>query len=151
MGIILFLLVFMSNIPALGADPQEAENIQAARKLFDRYVALSRAFDPSVADLYADDATIQNARTFPDGRQRTLTMPATQYKELIRKSMSSAKAREDTNEYRDIKLMAEGKNVRITATRHSNRKNYDSPLSILVAKSSDGQWKILEEISESRP
>jgi hypothetical protein len=65
--------------------------------------------------------------------------------------MPLAKARGDTNEYKDIKYMQEGNNVRITVTRHSNLKNYDSPLSLLVGKTAAGSWKILEEISESRP
>lgn len=150
-GIIIFVLLFMDITSALGADSKESEKFQAARKLFDRYVALGKAFDPAAADLYADDAKIQNTRTYPDGRQRTLTMPAPQYKELIRKAMTLAETRNDTNEYKDIKLMEEGKNVRITMTRHSNLKNYDSPLSMLVGETNDGQWKILEEISESRP
>jgi hypothetical protein len=30
-----------------------------ARALFDRYVELEHAFDPTVADLYADDALIE--------------------------------------------------------------------------------------------
>jgi hypothetical protein len=150
-GSIIVSLLIMSITPALGADSKESEKFQAARKLFDRYVALGKSFDPAAADLYADDANIQNTRTYPDGRQRTLTIPAPQYKELIRKSMALAETRKDTNEYKDIKLMEEGKNVRITMTRHSNLKNYDSPLSILVGKTNDDQWKILEEISESRP
>jgi hypothetical protein len=38
-------------------------SIDQAKQLFDRYVALEHAFDPAVADLYADDARIRNKRT----------------------------------------------------------------------------------------
>ncbi len=149
--ITLLSLMIMSITSVAGADTKESKDIQAARKLFGQYVALEKAFDPAAADLYADDAKIQNTRKYPDGRQRTLMIPAPQYKELIRKSMSLAKSRADTNEYKAVKLTAEEGNIRITAIRHSNLKNYDSPLSILVGKTSDGKWLILEEISESIP
>ena len=135
---------------AIGAS-NESPNIQAARSLFEQYISLGKAFDPAAADLYADEARIQNSRTYPDGTKRTLTMPAAQYKDLIRKTMSLAKARGDTNEYSEITYSAEGSNVRIMSIRHSNLKNYDSPLSLLVGKAKDGAWKILEEISESKP
>lgn len=145
----ILMLMTVADIPSASSD--ESPNIQGARKLFDQYVSLEKAFDPSTADLYSDDARIQNTRTYPDGTKRTLSMPALRYKELIRKAMPLAKARGDTNEYRDIKYMQEGSNVRITATRHSNLKNYDSLLSLLVGKTAAGSWKIFEEISESRP
>ncbi len=150
-GLVLFTLMLLSFAFTSEAASNESKNYQAARKLFEQYVYLEKAFDPAVADLYADDAKIQNTRTYPNGTKRTLTIPSLQYKDLIRKSMPLAKARADTNEYKDVKLIEEGKNIRITATRFSNLKNYDSPISILVGSTKEGQWKILEEISESKP
>ena len=123
----------------------------SAKQLFQQYIALGHAFDPAVADLYADDALIQNTRTYPTGQKRILIMEAPQYKALIRQTMFAAKDRNDTSDYTDVAYALEGEKVRIMATRHSNLKDYDSPMSILVAKDQNEHWKITEEISESQP
>src|SRR3569832_544400 len=49
--------------------------------------------DPGVADLYTDDAVIRNKRFYPDGRMREMTIPAPQYKQLIRDAMPLAQSR----------------------------------------------------------
>jgi hypothetical protein len=122
-----------------------------AKQLFDRYVALEHAFDPAVADLYADDARIRNKRTYPDGTIRELTVPAPQYKKLVRASMPLAKARNDTSAYSEVRYAEAGGRVRITATRFSNLKKYSSPISLLVGPGPGGAWLIYEELSESQP
>lgn len=111
---------------------------------------LERKFDPAVANLYSDDATIKNMRRFPDGTSRTMTLPAPKYKQLIKQSMPLAKERGDTNKYSDVAYKEEDGKVRVTATRYSDLKKYTSPLSLLIAKKDD-KWLIVEEISESRP
>lgn len=126
-------------------------SLDDAKQCFDRYVALEAAFDSTVADLYADDAKIQNTRIYPDGQKKVMTMPATAYRALMRQAMPLAKQRGDTNKYTDIKLAKEGEKVRVTATRFSNLKKYSSPLSLLIGPNKNGAWMIYEEISESRP
>ena len=128
-----------------------APAIAEAKKVFERYVALEQAFDPAAADLYADEAIIQNRRKYPDGQVKTMSMPAAKYKTLIRSVMPAAKARNDRNTYSDVRYAAEGDGVRITAERFSELKKYSSPLSILVKPNADGAWLIYEELSESRP
>ena len=128
-----------------------ADSTGRAKELFERYVALEHAFDPATADLYSDDAKIQNTRTYPTGEKRTLTMPAPAYKKLITAAMPLAKARGDTSTYSDIKYTGEGERVRITCTRFSELKKYSSPLSLLVGPDKNGKWLIFEETSESQP
>ena len=128
-----------------------ADSTAKAKELFERYVALAHAFDTAAADLYSDDAKIQNTRTYPTGEKRTLTVPAPDYKKLIRGAMPLAKARGDTSTYSDIQYAPEGERVRITCTRFSELKKYSSPLSLLVGADKEGKWLIFEEISESRP
>jgi hypothetical protein len=128
-----------------------AETIDDAKVLFDRYVQLGNAFDPAIADLYADDALIKNTRTYPNGQVRELTMPALQYKMLIRQAMPLAKAKGDTSSYSEVTFDQEGSGVRVRATRFSNLKKYSSPISLLLAPDNSGRWLIREEISESQP
>ena len=130
---------------------QASEEIAAAQKLFQQYEALSKAFDPSVAALYSDQARIQNTRLYPNGQTRTMTLPAKQYKEVLVTAMPMAKERGDTSTFSEVQYVKEGAGVRITATRFSNLKNYSSPFSLLVAPDATGRWVIFEELSESRP
>lgn len=144
-----FVVVLVSVMFAAVATPQASND--AAKQLFEQYVALGHAYDSTVADLYSDDAVIKNKRTYPTGEVRELTMPAGNYKTLMRQAMPLAKARGDRSTYSDVKYTAEGSRVRIEATRFSELKKYTSPISLLVGPSATGTWLIYEEISESRP
>ncbi len=126
-------------------------SVAAAKALFGRYIALERAFDPAIADLYADAALIRNKRTYPTGQVRELTLPVSQYKSLIRAAMPAAAARGDFSTYSGVSYVMEGKRVRVSAKRFSELKRYNSPFSLLLGPSAQGSWLIYEELSESQP
>ncbi|MDQ7824647.1 MAG: hypothetical protein RDV48_17735 [Candidatus Eremiobacteraeota bacterium] len=143
-----FLMVVFSIAHSVRADDA---GIEAAKALFKSYVALEQAFNPGVADLYADSAVIKNKRIYPSGQVKELSLPAATYKDLIRKSMPLARQKGDLNEYSEVKYVKEGNYIRISAMRLSKLKQYKSPLSLLVGRSGKGTWLIYEELSESRP
>jgi hypothetical protein len=156
LGCVVAVVAAAAGADVVGAAPKAKPTaatpaIAEARRLFERYVALEQAFDPAAADLYADDAVIQNKRKYPDGQVKTMSMPAKQYKALIRSAMPAAKARNDRSKYTDVRYAAEGAGVRITAQRFSELKKYTSPLSLLVKPDARGAWLIHEELSESQP
>ena len=125
--------------------------VDKAKALFNRYVALEHAFDAAVADLYADDAVIKNKRTYPTGQVRDVTFPAPQYKALLRQAMPLAKQVGDKSTYSDCRYSAEAERIRVNCTRYSERKNYSSPISLLVGPAPKNEWLIFEELSESQP
>ncbi|MFZ2450269.1 MAG: hypothetical protein WAW36_07110 [Methylovulum miyakonense] len=128
-----------------------AGNTDEAKLLFERYAAFESAFNSSIVDLYADDAIIQNKRTYPTGQIRELNIPAPEYKNLIKSTMPLAKTRGDYSTYSEITFTEQATGVRIKAKRFSVLKKYYSPISILVAPDSSGHWLIREELSESQP
>jgi len=130
---------------------QSTAPVEQAKALFTRFVEMEQAYDTAIADLYADDAVIKNKRTYPTGEVRELTIPPAQYKQLIRQAMPLAKTRGDRSTYSKCGYTAEGANVRITCSRYSELKKYTSPYALLVGPNRAGQWRILEELSESRP
>lgn len=125
--------------------------VDEAHSLFQQYTLLEAAFNPAVADLYADDALIKNKRIYPTGQTRELTIPAVQYKALVRSAMPLAKAKGDYSTYSQVSYSDEESGVRIKATRYAVLKKYESPLALLVAPDATGKWLIREEISESQP
>jgi hypothetical protein len=128
-----------------------AETRAKAEQLWARYVALEAAFDPAIADLYADDAVIRNRRTYPSGQVREMTVPAAEYKALVRQAMPLARARNDLNRYSGCTYTAEGPRVRIACARFSVLKNDTSPMSLVVGPGPGGSWLVFEESGESRP
>ncbi len=128
-----------------------ARAVQSAMRLFDRYVALEKAFDATLADLYSDDAIITNKRTYSTGEVRELRLLAPQYKALIRQAMPMAKQQQDTNRYSDCVFKPAGNRVEITCERFSERKRYTSPIRLVVGPDATGEWLIREEHSESVP
>ena len=138
---------FAQTNPAAVASPALAR----AKALFERYVALEKAFDPSVADLYSDAAVITNKRTYPTGEVREITFPAAQYKQLIRAGMPLARQMNDTNRYSECAYAPAGDRVAITCKRFGERKQYTSPIRLVVGPGEGSTWVIHEEHSESIP
>lgn len=134
------------------AQAQDGERMAAAKDLFEAYVQLQHAFDPAMADLYADDAVIKNKRHYPTGEVRELELKGSQYKALIRQTMPLAKARGDRSTYSDITYdLNDDGSVDIRASRYSELKDYTSPLRLTVAPDDEGRWRIFVELSESQP
>ena len=122
-----------------------------ARTFFARFVQISHAFDPAVADLYADEGRIVSVRRYSDGMERKFEMNGAEYKSLIREAMPIAKARGDISTYTDVSYQRDGTRVGIRAIRYSVHKQYSSPYFLLVEPDASGQWLIYEERSITRP
>ena len=133
------------RVAVFGADPA-AE----ALALFREYESRGSQFDPTLADLYSDDALIKTKRVHADGRTQELTFWGDKWKALIRQAMPLAKERKDRNSFSKISAKADGNNVVITTERFSYLKRYRSPLVLVVRKHGD-KWHIIEERSETRP
>ncbi len=133
---------------SVGAQTPAHDN---ARRLFDQYVSLAKAFDVRAADLYSDAAMITNKRTYPTGQVRHITIPAPEYKNLIRKAMPLAKSQNDVNRYSECGYTPHTDRVEIICQRYSERKKYTSPIRLVVGPGMSGTWVIHEEHSESIP
>ena len=125
---------------------------QEAKDFFARYVALGKAYDPAVADLYSDEATIRTFRRYPHGVERALEISGIQWKALVRKVMPLAKAQSDRSEYKEPRFEVTGGKIKISAKRYSVRKCYwDPSYYLLLQKQPNGALAIVEEYSETQP
>lgn len=143
-GAVLVLLV------ACGGSAR-ADDVSDVLTAFQQYVARSASFDPSVADLYADTATIRSKRIMPDGTTPTLAISGMQWKALIRQALPLAKQRGDRNTFRNVSAKPQGKEVVITAERYSHLRAYASPFVQHWSKDQTGAWRISTEVTETRP
>lgn len=123
-----------------------------ARDMLARYIALGEAYDPAIAELYADDAVIKTYRRYPFGRERAMEMRGAAWKALIRTAMPWAKAQNDRSEFRETEFEVDEGRVRIKANRYAFRKCYlDTGYYMIVARQPDGSLRIVEEYSETQP
>jgi len=129
----------------------QGQKIEKAKELFEKLVILSDSFDSAVADLYSSEAVIRNTRHYAFGQTRVMTMPAQDYKNMIRSTMPIAKLRGDISTFSDVRYYEEGDKIRIRATRYSKLKNYSFPYSLLVGEDENGNWLIYEENLETKP
>lgn len=125
---------------------------QEAKDFFARYVALGNAYDPAVADLYSDEATIRAFRRYSHGLERAMEIPGVKWKALVQKVMPLAKAQNDRSEYKEPRFELTGDKIKISAKRYSVRKCYWDPSYYMVLlKQPNGSLKIVEEYSETQP
>ena len=113
----------------------------------DLHFKLADEFNPLMANLYSDDALIQNTVLNSDGSQKTRVIPAPYYKSIIAKAMQMAKEMGDTYTYSDLEFKKEGDRVRVTYVRYSHLRDYSSPVSMLMGLEGDEAGMVFEELS----
>ena len=125
--------------------------VESAKEFFAQYTALEQAYDPSVAELYADAAFIRTKRKPPMGEAVEVIIPVAEYRTLLRQHMAVAQARGDRSAYVDVTYTPEGAFVRIDASRQVEARSKTSAVSMLVGRSAGGKWLIYEESSAAPP
>src|SRR5947199_7853611 len=108
---ILAILALGRTAAASKTAAPQGDLIAKGKAFFQHYVELEHAFDPSIADLYSDQATIKSNRHLPDGKIVPMTIPAGNYKQALRNYMTT-KARQigDVSNYTNDTYSLEGAN-----------------------------------------
>jgi hypothetical protein len=135
-----------------GPAAAQAPGVAGAKAFWDQQKALAEAFDARFADAYAADAQIIGVRNYPAPRPpREMRMTGDAWAKLARVGMPLAKMQGDVSTYRDEAFApAEGDCVKLTATRHSERKKYDAPHEVVMCPRS-GAWVIVREVTVTQP
>ena len=146
-----YLLLFLIATLPLELTAYQSNNtlISEGKAFFEKILQLHNNFDPSIAELYSDQAFIQQTHRSPDGEARVINFPVSAYKELIINMMPMAEELGDKSEFNDCTYQVESGDVRINCTQVSTLGGYSVPFSILVGEES-GDWVIKEAITESR-
>ena len=124
--------------------------IAAAQEFFAKYVALTKAFDPKLTELYAPTAAISNRRTDTKGMTKELGFTGRDWRKRLREAMPVAQERKDLSTFSEVRYALEDYRVRVTGTRFSELKKFASPFVLLVGPNSDGRWFIYEERIETK-
>lgn len=132
---------------ALSASAIAGPSLEEDAKAFlARLAALGDAYDPALADLYADDAAIKAIRRYPGGQERVMELTGIEWKDLIRSAMPLARLQNDRSELREPEFEVEGDRVKVKANRYSFRKCYlDTGYYVILERQSDRSLRIVEE------
>ena len=128
----------------------ESRDVAEVRARIDEYRSLSASFDPALARLYRDSATIALHRIGVDGEKQKQEFKGEAYKELLLSSLEVAKAAGDRSLYLDPQFSEAENKVQVTLTRYSEKKHYTAPHSMTFEKSEGGAWLIAKERIELR-
>lgn len=140
-GIVLFL--FSSTLAKAEEKPEE---------FFSRYMHLGNTFDPTVADLYDDDAQILAYRVYPHGLERNMELTGAQWKGLVKKVMPLAKEKNDKSTFSNVVITKIEDGFKIKADRYSVSKCYtDSGYYMVLKLNQDGSLVIVKEYMETKP
>lgn len=140
-----FAIIWFLGVQA-SADPKK---INEAREFIARFETLSHNYDKNLGDLYSDKALIIRHLENKKGElKEKIVIPTHKYKKLLKLVRYFARIQKYKNYYKDLEYKPEGKNIRVNGIRENN-SGYTSPVSILVGENDNGQWKIMEEITNT--
>lgn len=126
---------------------------EEAAAFFERYRALAEAYDPALADLYADEARVSTLRRYPDGQRREVELTGAQWKAMIRQAMPLARAAGDRSVFSAVQVETDGPGqASIRARREVPHKCYtDTGYALQLARGADGTWRIVAEHMNTQP
>lgn len=121
-------------------------DVQAAKAVFDRLVALEAAYDPRLGDLYAHDAVVIE-RVVENGMvKRTREIPMLRYRQLLPEALRLSQLAQDVSVHSRVSAhrVAEGW-VAVRSLRTSSQSRGPAPYELLVRQDPDLVWRIAKE------
>lgn len=144
------LLITVALAVAAQAQERPDASLERARQVIETYVSLERAYDPRLADLYADEAVIKANQVGPNGQSQWVTAQGWQYKKMIRDAMPGFRAQGYKASYSGARYEMAGKNVRVSVMQSVDKAHSPSPIQWTIGPGRTSQWLILEEVSVRR-
>ena len=143
-------VIILASLVTNCSKPKRAVTASSPEILIEKFIQLGQQYDPSIVDLYSDEAKIQNRQVDSAGNSEIRTMKSSDYKKIISAAMPLGKLIKDSSTYTNIVFTKVNGRVMVTADQYSNLGKYKTPIFWVLEKDDDSNWLIVEEISESR-
>ncbi len=121
---------------------------QIATRLFEVCSERTEKLVPEITDCYSIDARIELREQTRDTIE---VISGAEYKTRIRESLPRIRHLGDFITYRNIEYLVQGEAVRVTAERATAFSPNRVPVSFMIARCADGQWRIVEESGPGWP
>lgn len=127
-----------------------AENSAEALKFFRNYVNAANSYSNTLVDMYSPDAKIIRQVIKPDGEPVNIETDTATYIKQLRLGQKTAKFRRYKNTYSNIKTEKVPNGYKISALRQPSGERYKLQSYIIINKQPDGEWKIIEELMQTK-
>jgi hypothetical protein len=144
------LLLTVAVLAASPAQERPDASLERARQVIESYVTLERAYDPRLADLYADEAVIKSNQSGPNGESQWATAQGWQYKKMVRDAMPKFRSMGFKASYSGARYEMAGKNVRVSAVQYVDKSRSSNPIQWTIGPGRTSQWLILEQVTVQR-
>jgi len=122
-----------------------ADDTAEVKAFFDKYVSMANTYDKGLIGLYQPNAKIIRVVIKKDGTTQAVPFPMSEYAKQLKIGEKTAKLVRYKNTYTSPTITKVANGYKIDTLRTPSREKYKIPAHFIVAKNSQGQWKIVEE------
>ncbi len=142
--LVIFGLFIFSGLKAFADDAAEA------KAFFNSYVNAANTYSPSIPSFYSPNAKIIRQVVKPDGSLANAYTNTSTYMKQLKLGQATAKIRKYKNTYRNISVEKVPEGYIIRAERQPTGETYWLKTYQIVQKQPNGQWKIIEEMMQTK-
>ena len=141
----LFTIMFM------GANIAMADDATEAKAFFNSYVQAANSYSNKIPEFYSPKAKIiRQVIENKTGRLVNAYTDTATYMKQLKISSATAKIRKYKNTYRNITVTKVANGYKVSAERQPSGETYWLKTYQIVQKQPDGQWKIIEEMMQTK-
>ncbi len=141
---IIFGLVIFNGLHVFANDAEEA------KAFFNKYVNAANTYSPTIPDFYSPNAKIIRQVVKPDGSLANAYTNTATYMKQLKLGQATAKIRKYKNTYRNISVEKVSNGYIVRAERQPKGETYWLKTYQIVQKQPNGQWKIIEEMMQTK-
>lgn len=142
--IIFFTLFILSGIQVL------ADETADVKAFFNKYVNAANTYSQTIPDFYSPNAKIIRQVVKPDGSLVNVNTDTATYMKQLKLGQATAKLRKYKNTYRNVSVTKVSNGYKISAERQPTGETYWLKIYQIVQKQPNGQWKVIEELMQTK-
>lgn len=146
----LFYLLIIIGLLCLVNSAVFADENSEAIAFFKKYINAANNYDSSILNMYAPDAKIIRQVVKSDGELVDVETDTETYLKQLKIGEKTAKLRRYKNHYSNITANKVANGYKVSALRQPSGEKYKLKTYMILQKQSDGQWKIVEELMQTK-
>lgn len=127
-----------------------ADDLSDSKAFFNSYVNAANTYSPTIPNFYAPNAKIIRQVVKPDGTLVNVSTDTATYMKQLKLGQATAKLRKYKNTYRNISSAKVANGYKVSAERQPSGETYWLKTYQVVQKQPNGQWKIVEEMMQTK-
>ena len=143
-------VLFLSFIFMCSGISTFADDATDAKEFFNKYVNAANTYSPTIPDFYSQNAKIIRQVVKPDGTLVNVSTDTATYMKQLKLGQATAKLRKYKNTYRNINVTKVANGYKVSAERQPTGETYWLKTYQIVQKQPNGQWKVVEELMQTK-